>query len=158
MKKVRDFMRCDVFFVKPNHSVFDVAKVFSHNNISGAPVVDKGRVIGIVSVSDIIKFMNTKLTNAETIVQEPNSLSLLLLNLVKMGKDYVDFKKELGRISKTEVKNMMSKKVVCISPEANLFEAAEMMEKNDVNRLPVIENGKLIGIIARADLIKALVE
>lgn len=158
MKKVRDFMRCDVFFVKPNHSVFDVAKVFSQNNISGAPVVDKGKVVGVVSISDIVKFMNVKLANADIIVHEPQSLSFLFLNLVKMGKDYVDFKKELERISKTEIKHMMSKKVVSISPEANLFEAAEMMEKNDVNRLPVIENGKLIGIIARADLIKALVE
>jgi len=158
MKKVREFMRSDVFFVKPNHSVFDVAKVFSQNNISGAPVVDKGKIVGVVSISDIVRFMNIKLADAEIIVHEPQSLSFLFLNLVKMGKDYVDFKKELERISKTEIKHMMSKEVVCISPEANLFEAAKMMEKNDVNRLPVIENGKLIGIIARADLIRALIE
>jgi CBS domain-containing protein len=157
MRKVRDFMRRDVFFVRPDNSVFDVAKVFSQNNISGAPVVDKGKVIGVVSISDIIRFMNMKLVKANAISREPQSLSFLLLNLVKMGKDYIDFKKELERISRIEIKHMMSKKVIHISPEANLFEAAEMMEKNDVNRLPVIENDKLVGIIARADLIKALV-
>lgn len=157
MKKVRDFMRCDVFFVKPNHSVFDVAKVFSQNNISGAPVVEHGKVIGIVSISDMVRFMGIKLTD-ENVAHEPQSLSMILLNLVKMGKDFVDFKKEIERVSKTEIKHMMSKEVVAIEPDADLFEAANMMEKNDVNRLPVIEKGKLVGIIARADLIKALIE
>jgi CBS domain-containing protein len=156
MKKVKDFMRCDVFFVRPNNSVFDVAKVFSQNNISGAPVVEKGKVVGIVSISDIVKFMNIKLADAG--IREPQSLTFLFLNMIKMGKDYIGFKKELERISKTEIRHMMSKKVVCISPEANLFEAAKMMEKKDINRLPVVEDGKLVGIIARADLIKALVE
>ena len=149
-------MRKDVFFVRPGHSVFDVAKVFSQNNISGAPVVEDCKVIGIVSVSDIVKFMNVKLADGEMLMHEPQSLNILLLNLVKMSVDYINFKNEIERISKTEIKHMMSKKVVAISPDANLLEAAETMEKNDVNRLPVIENGKLVGILARADLIKAL--
>jgi len=157
MKKVKDFMRCDVFFVKPNHSVFDVAKVFSQNNISGAPVVENCKIVGVISVSDIIKFMNMKLGNSEIFTEDPNSLTVLFFNLVKLGKDYMDFRKQLEKISKTEIKHMMSKNVVHISSEASLFEAAEMMEKNDVNRLPVVENGKLIGIIARTDLIKALI-
>jgi CBS domain-containing protein len=158
MKKVREFMNRKVFFVKPNHSVFDVAKVFSESNISGAPVVEKGRVIGLISISDIVRFMGIKLVDSNMIASAPTSLSILLLNVGKLGKDYFDFKNELERISKTEVKHMMSKDVVCISPEANLFEAAQMMEKYDVNRLPVVENDKLVGIIARADLIKALVD
>lgn len=157
MKKVKDFMRCDVFFVKPDHSVFDVARVFSQNNISGAPVVDNCKVVGVVSVSDIISFLNIKLSDGEVITHEPQSLSLLLLNIVKMGKDFIDFKKHLDKISKTQVKHMMSKKVVSVSSDTTLFEAAKMMEKHAVNRLPVVEDGKLIGIIARADLIRALV-
>jgi CBS domain-containing protein len=158
MKKVREFMNRKVFFVKPNHSVFDVAKVFSESNISGAPVVEDGRVVGMLSISDVVRFMGIKLVDADVIASAPTSLSILLLNLGKLGKDYLDFKDEIERISKTEVKHMMSKDVVCISPEANLFEAAVLMEKHDVNRLPVVEKDKLIGIIARADLIKALVD
>jgi len=158
MRKVRDIMCCDVLFVRPNNSVFDVAKVFSKNNISGAPVIERGRVVGVISISDIVKFMGIKLADGNTIVHEPQSLSMILLNLVKMGKDFMDFKKDLERISKTEIKHMMSKDVIAIDPNAELFEAANMMERSDVNRLPVIENGKLVGIIARADLIKALIE
>lgn len=158
MKKVKDFMCHDVLFVRPNNSVFDVAKVFSKNNISGAPVVDNGKVVGVISISDIVKFMRIKLSNGKVLgVELTQGLSMILLNLVKMGKDFVDFKKDIERISKTEIKHMMSNIVVAINPNADLFEAANIMEKNDINRLPVIDNGKLIGIIARADLIRALI-
>jgi CBS domain-containing protein len=158
MKKVGDYMNRQVFFVKPEFSIFDVAKIFSKNAISGAPVVEKGKIIGVVSVSDITKFMSLKMANAEIISENPTSMSLLFLNFARLSKDFIGFKKEMDRVSKTKIKNIMSKKVVCTCPNANLFEAATLMDKNDVNRLPVVENGKLIGIIARADLIKALIE
>lgn len=158
MKKVKDFMNKCVFFVKPNHSIFDVAKVFSKNNISGAPVVDKGKIVGMVSISDMVRFMSINLSDGEVIPHDPQSMTMLFLNLVKMGKHFMDFKQDLERISKTEIKHMMKKELIAINMNANLFEAACMMEKYDVNRLPVIDNGKLVGIIARADLIKALIE
>jgi CBS domain-containing protein len=156
--KVKDVMRSDVLFVRPHWTVFDCAKAFEKNNISGAPVVEHGRVIGIVSISDLVRFMGLKLVDADILAEQPQGLSMLLLNLVQIGKDYIDFKKELERIAKFTVKDVMSKYVVHISPHANLYEAAKMMEDNDVNRLPVIHNGKLIGIIARADLVRALLK
>ncbi len=156
MKKVRDFMNTEVICFSPDDSIFKVAKVFSEKNISGAPVVEKGKVVGIISISDIVKFLGMKLINAE--VSQIPSLSLLLLNFIKTGKEFLGFKKEMERISKTKIKDVMSKKVISIHPDASLVEAACLMEKHDVNRLPVIENDKLVGIIARADLIKALVE
>ena len=55
--KVKDVMHSDVMFVRPNWTVFDVAKIFEKNGISGAPVVEKGKVIGVVSMSDLVKFM-----------------------------------------------------------------------------------------------------
>jgi CBS domain-containing protein len=158
MKKVREFMNRNVFFVRPNHSVFDVAKVFSHSNISGAPVVEKGKIIGMISVSDIVRFMGIKLLDPDATANISASLSLMLFNLTKIGKDYIEFKDKLDKISMTEVRHMMSKEVICVSPDDNLFEIAQIMEKNDVNRLPVVEKNKLVGIIARADLIKALVD
>lgn len=156
--KVKDVMRSDVMFVRPHWTVFDCAKTFEKNNISGAPVIEHGRVIGIVSISDIVRFMGLKLVDADILTEQPQGLSMLLLNLVRIGKDYIDFKKELERIAKFTVKDVMSKYVVQISPHANLYEAAKLMEDNDVNRLPVINNGKLIGIVARADLVRALLK
>jgi len=162
MKKVKDYMRSDVFFVRPHFTVFDVAKVLSKNKISGAPVVERGVVIGMISISDITKFMSIHLAQSgiisELLAHDPSSIWIMLLNVMKVGKDFSDFKKELERVSHFRVKDMMSRNVVAIAPNSPLFEAAAMMEKYDVNRLPVIEGSKLIGIITRADLLRALID
>ncbi|MEM5867325.1 MAG: CBS domain-containing protein [Candidatus Aenigmatarchaeota archaeon] len=154
MKKVRDVMNTNVIWFKPEDNVFEVAKVLSEKNISGAPVVEKGKVVGIISVSDIVRFLKMKLKIGS--VHEMPSLSLLFLDLIKTGKDFIELKKEIKKISDVKIKSMMSRKVVCIDPEASIFDAANLMDKHDVNRLPVVENGKLVGIIARADIIRAI--
>jgi len=153
MKLVKDFMNKNVIYFKPNDSVFEVAKVFSEKNISGAPVVENKKVIGVISESDIVNFMSSKLGKKQDVVSP--SMTFMLFSFLE---DYSKLKTEIGRISKTKVRDVMSKKIVSISSDANLFEAASLMEKKDINRLPVIDSGKLVGIIARADLIKALIE
>ncbi len=83
------------------------------------------------------------------------SMSILLFSFIEhLSK----LKNELQRISKIKVKDIMSKRIVFISSDASLLEAASVMEKKDINRLPVIDDDKLVGIIARADLIRALCE
>jgi CBS domain-containing protein len=149
--KVKEIMKRKVICFSPNDSILKVAKVFSEKNISGAPVVENKKVVGIISETDIIKVIRLKLPNATPTAQ----LSFLILNFLK---DAFGFKKELKKISQLTVKNLMSKKVISISPEASIVEAAEMMEKYDVQRLPVVKNGKLVGIISRADLVKTLIK
>ena len=148
--------------LKPSDSIFKAAKAFSKRKISGAPVIDSERtkrVIGVVSESDIIKFMGTKICNTKALVggYTYQSMWLLLLHALRTGKNHLGFKKELGRISKIKIKDVMSKRVVSVKPDASIFDAAEKMDEHDINRLPVVDSkGTLIGIIARADLIKAL--
>ncbi len=157
MKKVRDFMNPKVIYFSPEDSIFEVAKVFSEKDISGAPVVKDNKVVGVISISDIVRFMGLKLEHSKSIIDNPLSLSMAILNLIKLGKDYLSFKKELEKISSTKVEDVMSKKVISIDPDASLIEAATLMAKNDVNRLPVIDKeGKLVGIIAREDLVRSL--
>jgi len=153
MKKVGDFMNPKVIHFKPEDSIFEVAKVFSKNDISGAPVVKGKKVIGVISECDLVKFMSSKLRKKSSTAIP--SLSLLVLSFIK---NHVDLRSELKRVSKTKIKDFMTKKVVSISSDKSLLEAASMMEKNDINRLPVVDKGNLVGIIARADLIKALIE
>lgn len=162
MKKVKDYMSRRVAYLKPSDTVFKAAKVFSRRNISGAPVIDSTRtkhVIGVVSESDIVKFMGTKICNTKALAGDftYQSLSLLFLHFLRTSKDYLGFKKEVGRVSRIKIKDVMSKHVVAASPDESIFDAAEKMDAHDVNRLPVVKDGKLVGIIARADLVKALV-
>jgi len=162
MKRVKDFMRSDVFFVRPHHTVYDVAKILSKNNIGGAPVVERGRVIGVISISDITKFMSIQFSQSgmipELLAHDPGSIWLMILNIMKIGKDFADFRHELERMLKFRVKDVMSRNVVAVDPDSPIFEAASLMDKHDVNRLPVIIDSKLIGIITRADLLRALIE
>lgn len=154
MKLVRDYMKINVISLDPETSIFDAAKIFSEHNISGAPVVENGKVVGVISVTDIVRFMKMKLPKSE-IYPESHALALIISNLVK---EQIEFRRWIERISQTKVRNLMSTDVISIQPDKSILEAVNIMEKNDVERLPVIEEGKLIGIISRADLIRALID
>ena len=152
MKKVSDFMNKNVIYFNPEDSIFEVAKVFSKNNISGAPVVENKKVIDVISESDIVKFMSMKFG------KKPSAYPSTTFMLLEFMKNQAESRRELNRISKTQIRDVMSKDVVYVSSDMSLFDAACLMEKKDINRLPVIDDGKLVGILARADLIKALIE
>ena len=155
MKVVKKYMKKKVVHFRPEDSIFKVAKILSKHHISGAPVVKNRKVVGVISESDIIKFMRFNVPEGENATHEPHILTLLIISMVK---DSIVFKKEIERISKILVKDLMSKDVISINPDENIIEAATMMEKFDVERLPVIKAGRLMGIIARSDLIRALIE
>jgi len=155
MKTVKEFMNKNVICLNPDDTIFDAAKILSQLNIAGAPVVEKDKIIGIISISDIIKFIDIKLGKLPKIATP--GLSTLLLVLLQMQKVHSDFKKELKKIAAIKIKDVMSKNVITVSSTSTIIEVAELMEKHDVNRLPVVDDGKIIGIVARADIIKSLI-
>jgi len=155
MKTVKECMNEKVVCLSPDDTIFDAAKILSQLNIAGAPVVEKNKIIGIVSISDMIKFIDIKLGKLPKI--NTPGLSTLLLALAQMQKVRSDFKKELEKITKTKIKHVMTKKVITASSSQTIIDVAELMEKHDVNRLPVVDHGKIVGIVARADIIKSLI-
>ena len=155
MKIVKEFMNKDVICLSSDDTIFDAAKILSQLNIAGAPVVKKDKIIGIVSISDIIKFIDIKLGKLPKI--DTPGLSTLLLALVQMQKVRSSFKKELKKITSTKIKDVMTKNVITISSSQTIIDVAELMEKHDVNRLPVVDDEKIVGIVARADIIKSLI-
>jgi CBS domain-containing protein len=156
MKTVKEFMNEDVVFLSPDNTIFEAAKLLAQLDIAGAPVVKNDKIVGILSISDIIKFIDIKLGKLPKI--DTPGLSNFLLALMKMKKIHSDFNKELDKITKFTVKQVMTKNVIKVSSSSTLLEAAELMEKHNVNRLPVVSDKKLVGIVARADLIKALID
>jgi len=156
MKTVKDFMNKNVIYLSPEDTIFDAAKKLSQSNIAGAPVVENDKLVGVISTSDIIKFIDIKIGKLPRI--DSPGLSTLLFALIHIQKIRSDFKDELKKISATKIRDLMTKNVITVSPSASLVEVAELIEKHDVNRLPVVSEGKLVGIVARADLIKALID
>lgn len=144
-----------VFTLTPEVSLIEAAKLLAKNKVSGAPVVKDGKLVGIISTSDILKAIEKKIKVKESKVPDIHLLAIILLFSIK---DALQYTKHLEKIVKIKVKDVMSKDVYSISPNDTILKAAEIMEKYDINRLPVVEKGKLVGIIARADIIRALVE
>ncbi len=156
MKKIEEFMNKDVVYLRPDDSIFDAAKIFSELRISGAPVVEGEEIIGVITESDIIRFMDVKISDLPGV--SGASLADLILAIVGLQKLKIDFKKELEFIASSKVSEVMSKKPITITADKTILDVASVMQDNDINRLPVVSEGKLVGIVARADIIKALVE
>jgi CBS domain-containing protein len=151
--KVKDVMIKDVITCKPDNSVSTVARMFKENHISGIPVVEKSKVVGIISETDILKLFKTPEFSNELLLPSPfEVIEIPIRNLVRLEETKIAF----DNLKIKPVKDFMVKKVHSISPDAGLEEASAQMVKHKVNRLPVIQNGELVGIVARSDIIRGL--
>jgi len=139
--RVDDVMTTDVATVTPGDSLKDVARILVERGISGVPVVDAdGDVLGVVSEADLLAKERA----------EPPTRGGPLAWLVDPIE--VIERRKLGARLAGEV---MTSPAVTIAPYRNLATAAGIMLDNRVNRLPVVSDGKLVGIVTRADLVRA---
>jgi CBS domain-containing protein len=142
--KAADVMVTNVITVRPDASVQDVARILLNARISGVPVVGpNGELIGIVSEGDLMRRVE-----AGTGRRRPWWLALLT------GKEVLaaEFIKEHSR----KVADVMSREVITAAPETPLSEIANLLEKNAIKRVPIVDKGKLVGIVSRANLLQAL--
>lgn len=151
--KVKDVMNRDVITAKPDDPVSLLARLFRENHISGMPVVEKGKVVGVVSETDLLKLFRTPEYTGDLWL--PSPLEVIEVPLRNLAR-YEETKRALERVKSMPVRDIMKKTVYSISPEDSLEEASTRMVKHKVNRLPVIENGKLVGIVARSDIVRGL--
>ncbi len=147
--KVRDIMQPDVITVGPDATIRELAAVLAENKISGVPVVDQaGGVVGMVSESDVI------MQDAE--FHFPYYIQFLesVIYLQSLAKFEERFRKIFG----TKVSEVMSDKPVQIAPDASIYAAATLMADHKVDRLPVIHDELLVGIVTRGDIVRAIAE
>ena len=141
---VRDVMVAPVVTVEPSATVQEVAKLLLEKRISAVPVLDdKGKLVGIVSEGDLLH-------RVEAGTERHRSWWLrALIESQTLAAEYV---KSHGH----KVSDVMTRDVITASPETPLHEVASLMEKNAVRRLPILENGQLVGIVSRANLLQAV--
>ena len=151
--KVKDAMNIDVITCKPDDPVSTLVDLFKNNHISGMPVVENEKVVGIVSETDLLKLFKTPEISMDMLLPSPFEIIEMPLRSVIR---FEEFKKALEDIRMKPVRDIMKKKIYSISPDSTLEDASNMMVKYRVNRLPVIENGKLVGILVRSDIIRCL--
>lgn len=141
--KVQDVMTKDVITVSPGVSIHVAAKLMVEHGVSGLPVVDDhGRLVGILSEGDLI------------VRQKPRALphwwQLFFDDGERLAREY---RKAMG----VTVAEAMTAPVIFVSPDASIEKAAALLAERGIRRLPVVADGALVGIVSRADLVKALV-
>jgi CBS domain-containing protein len=145
---VREIMTTEVVTVRRDTSVNDIAKLMGERDISGIPVVDESnRVVGIVTELDMI-VRNTRLEIPAFI----QILDLARIPLERPGH----YRDRMRHMLGTRAADIMTEQVMTISPDDEAKDLAELMVKRRFNPVPVVENGILVGIVSRADLIRMM--
>lgn len=129
--KVSEIMNPEVLSVDPQDRVCDIIDLFLEKNITGAPVVDQGKVTGIISRKDILPLITTFDLDCSSLEQ-------------------------IRRTCSHYVTDHMQSSVITVTPVEDVEKCALIMTDNHINRLPVVEEGTLVGIITRGDILKAL--
>lgn len=140
--RAHQIMTRSVVTVRPDATILEAANTMLQHHVSGLPVVDAaGKLVGIVSEGDFIR-------RGEIGTQRKRSRWLTFL----MGADATQYVREHGR----KVSEVMTHDPLTISEDATLEEIVNAMEANGVKRLPVMRDGKLVGIVSRANLLHAV--
>ncbi|WP_407179261.1 CBS domain-containing protein [Bradyrhizobium sp. STM 3562] len=142
--RAHQIMTKPVITVAPDATIVDAANLMLQKHVSGLPVVDaSGKLVGIVSEGDFIR-------RSEIGTQRKRGRWLRFI--LGPGTSASDFVHEHGR----KVSEVMTKTPLTISEDTALAEIVDLMERNNVKRLPVLCDGKLVGIVSRANLLQAV--
>jgi CBS domain-containing protein len=148
-RRVRDVMTTHVVQVHPDANVSDIARLMSEYDISGVPVVnDTGEVLGVVTELDMI-IRNTRF-------KMPAFIAFLdaIIYLETPGQ----YRERVEHVLGATAREIMSEPAITIGPEASIEDLSELMVDRRMNPVPVVENGRLVGIVSRSDIIRLMVE
>jgi CBS domain-containing protein len=147
MLKAADIMKTEVVTVTPEMSVEELGRLFMEKDISGAPVIDAGgRLFGIVTENDLIR-RNRRF-------HIPTLLRIFDAFIPMEGSKSIE--REIREMSAAMVKDICSKEVITIEEGTPLEEIATVMSVRKVHLLPVMREGKLVGIVGKQEVIKGI--
>jgi len=145
----KDIMTKEVITVRPDEKVEKAARILVENKISGIPVVDDNQhVVGIITEKDLmIKASELKVP-----------FYLTLFDSIIFLENPIRFNNNIKKYTASNVKEAMTAKVFAVEEDASVSEVVDTMQRHEINRVPVLRHGKLIGIITRNDVLKSLVK
>ena len=139
----------DPVSVRPDAKVDEVIRLLREHELPGLPVVDEdGRCVGIVTESDLV------IADDEGDLHLPHYLTLfgVLIFLEPLRR----FEERLRKAFAGKAEDMMTPDPTTIEPDASVREAARVISQSGHNRLPVVEHGRLVGVVTRVDVLSAL--
>ena len=149
---VRDVMNPEPIACQATDAVSDAVKVLKKSDISGMPVLEGERLVGVVSESDLLKLLSAEEEGGLWLPSPLEILEIPIRDLIRWERLQAGAE-EVGMIRVSEV---MTKSVFTVRPEDTIEDAASIMIRQRINRLPVLEDDKLVGIVTRGDIIAGL--
>ena len=148
MTTAKDIMTSEVITISPDTEVAQAAKLLLTNRINGMPVVsDNGELVGILCQSDLI-------------IQQKNipipSLFTFLDGFIPLTPSK-NLDKEVEKIAATKVSDAMTVDPVTVNPDTGIEDIAALMVEKSYHTLPVVEDGTLVGIVGKEDVLKTLI-
>jgi CBS domain-containing protein len=146
---VADIMETDVTTVGPSDSVETVLRVMRDHELPGVPVVNEsGRLVGIITEADLV------------LSEEGADLHLPHYFALFGGYIFVEplkrFEDRLRKAFASKARELMTEDPITVGPSASVAEAARLIASRRHNRLPVVEHGRLVGVVTRVDVLDAL--
>lgn len=136
-----------VVTASPDSSIADIAKLLAQHAISGLPVCDKdGTLLGVISEGDLVRQLTKTVGQRRT----------WWLEMLSEGDDLAPEFVEYLRLDNRRAQDLMHKTAITATEGTSVADIAEIMNQNNIKRVPIVKDGKLVGIVTRADLIRAL--
>ena len=148
MLKAKDIMTKELITVSPETEIVHATKLLLENQINGVPVIDEtGKLVGILCQSDLIAQQKK--------LPVPSFFTFLdgLITLTSMKQ----FEKEVQKIAATTVSQAMTPNPVVVRPDTGIEEVAALMVDSGFHTIPVVDQGALVGIVGKEDILKTLI-
>ena len=147
MLYARDIMTTEVLTVSPETSIAEMSKILENRKIGGVPVVDKGgRLVGVITQSDLVERARD--------LELPPAINILDLHIYLQIPSHLI--KRVEKMLGTTVGDCMSLEPVTVAPDTPVAQIAALMAKQQVHTIPVLKGGKIVGVIGKMDLVRAM--
>jgi len=149
MTKVKEIMTTEPMTVSPKTSVRNLAVALIEKNYTGAPVVDEdGTLVGVVTESDLIyQHKNLHLPTVITLFD----------SVLTLGGSH-ELETQIKKILGSEVADIMTKDVISVDEDTSLDDVATIMSEKGKHYLPVMRGEKLVGVVDRSDVVRAIIK
>jgi CBS domain-containing protein len=152
--KVSEVMNPNVITITSDATVRDCVKVLRENKISGAPVVDGDKLVGIITERDILKLLKIPEHGGYWLPSPLEVIEVPIRDVIEWLELRSSITEDVGNWS---VERAMTKPVHTVNVNADIEEASEHMVRHGINRLPVVDaTGRLMGIVTRGDIVKGI--
>ncbi|MGC8565006.1 MAG: HPP family protein [Thermoplasmata archaeon] len=153
--KVKDLMTKNVITFNPNMTIKEAMEILVKNNIGGAPVVDNGKLVGIITQRDILSYLDMAYKRQGWIFI-PTPFDIIEIPRVT-ALPYEKFTEIYESLGKEKIGDIMQKRVYFVEPDDDIEEAIQLLGKGKINRLPVVDKDRnVVGIITRGDILRGL--